>query len=208
MLEGRTSDGIMFLKVNKKTFQVQTDRVDAIKYFKSKNIKKTNDLTKDVSVWVEEQIGLKKRDYREKNEPRWKRRIEGDIKKLTEDVNLLTGDMKGELRSKKKQKVKELYEKYRVKKGLKTVIEELKQRMLAKSTKVKRYEQRIEQFRQNSIFDLNQKNLYAELNREGVRSNDVPNVEKLTKFWSDIQGVRKEHNREAEQLKDLKRKIK
>ena len=208
MLEGRTSDGIMFLKVNKKTFQVQTDRVDAIKYFKSKNIKKTNDLTKDVSVWVEEQKGLKKRDYREKNEPRWKRRIEGDIKKLTEDVNLLTGDLKGELRSKKKQKVKELYEKYRVKKGLKTVIEELKQRMLAKSTKVKRYEQRIEQFRQNSIFDLNQKNLCAELNREGVRSNDVPNVEKLTKFWSDIQGVRKEHNREAEQLKDLKRKIK
>ena len=103
MLEGRTSDGIMFLKANKKTFQVQTDRVDAIKYFKSKNIKKTNDLTKDVSVWVEEQIGLKKRDYREKNEPRWKRRIEGDIKKLTEDVNLLTGDLKGELRSKKKQ---------------------------------------------------------------------------------------------------------
>ena len=143
-------------------------------------------MTKDVSVWVEEQIGLKKRDYREKNEPRWKRRIEGDIKKLTEDVNLLTGDLKGELRSKKKQKVKELYEKYRVKKGLKTVIEELKQRMLAKSTKVKRYEQRIEQFRQNSIFDLNQKNLCAELNREGVRSNDVPNVEKLTKFWSDI----------------------
>ena len=94
-------------------------------------------------MWVEEQIGLKKRGYREKNEPRWKCRIEGDIKKLTEDVNLLTGDLKGELRSKKKQKVKELYEKYRVKKGLKTVIEELKQRMLAKSTKVKRYEQRI-----------------------------------------------------------------
>ena len=178
MLEGRTSDGIMFQKVNKKTLQVQTDRVDAIKYFKSKNIKKNNDLIKDVSVWVEEQIGLKKRDYREKNEPRWKCRIEGDIKKLTEDVNLLTGDLKGEMRSKKKQKVKELYEKYRVKKGLKTVIEELKQRMLAKSTKVKRYEQRIEQFRQNSIFDLNQKNLYAELNREGVISNDVPNVEK------------------------------
>ena len=40
MLEGRTSDGTMFQKVNKKTFQVQTDRVDLIKYFKSKNIKK------------------------------------------------------------------------------------------------------------------------------------------------------------------------
>ena len=50
--------------------------------------------------------------------------------------------------------MKELYEKYRVKrKGLKTVIEELKQRMLEKSTKVKRYDQRIEKFRQNRIFD-------------------------------------------------------
>ena len=39
--------------------------------------------------------------------------------------------------------MKELYEKYRVrKKGLKTVNEEIKKRMLAKSAKVKRYEQK------------------------------------------------------------------
>ena len=87
-----------------------------------------------------------------------------DIKKLRQVINLLTRDLKGELGLKKKQKMKELYEKYRVKKkGLKTVIEELKQRMLAK-----RYEQRIEKFRQNKIFDLNQKTIYAELNRNGI----------------------------------------
>ena len=46
--------------------------------------------------------------------------------------------MKGESGLKKKQKIKELFEKNRVKKkGLKTAIEELKQRMLAKSAKVK-----------------------------------------------------------------------
>ena len=74
--------------------------------------------------------------------------------------------------------MKEQYEKYKVKrKGLKTVIEELKQRMLAKSAKVKRYEQRIEQFRQNRIFDLNQQKIYAELNRNEISSNDVPNAE-------------------------------
>ena len=82
MLEGKISDGIMFKKVDKKTPKVQTDRVnEAIRYFKSKNITETNDLIKAASVWVADQIGLKKRDYREKNEPRWKRRIEGDIKK-------------------------------------------------------------------------------------------------------------------------------
>ena len=155
-------------------------------------------MIKAASVSVAEQIGLKKRDYREKNEPRWKRRIEGDIKKLRQDVNLLTRDLKGELGSKKKQKMKELYEKYRVKrKGLKIVIEELKQRMLPKSAKVKRYDQRIEKVRQNRISDLDQKRIYAELNRNGIRLNDVSNAE-CTKFWGDIWGVRKEHKREAE----------
>ena len=137
MLEGKTSDRILFKKVDKNTLKVQTDGVnDAIKYLKSKSITETNDLIKAASVWVAEQIGLKKRDYREKNEPRWKRRIEGDMKKLRQYVNLLTRDFKEELGSKKKQKIKELQEKYRVKtKGLKNVIEELKQRMLAKKGK-------------------------------------------------------------------------
>ena len=93
--------------------------------------------------------------------------------------------------------MKELYEKYRVKKKrLKTVVEELKQR-LAKSATVKRYEQRVEQFKQNRIFDLDQKKIYAELNRNGIRSRVVPNAEECPKFWSDICGVRKEHNREV-----------
>ena len=57
---------------------------------------------------------------------------------MRQDVNLLTRGLKGELGSKKTKKMKVLYKKYTVKKkGLKTVIEELKQRMLAKSTKVK-----------------------------------------------------------------------
>ena len=70
LLEGKPSDGIMFKQIDKKTLKDQTDRVnDTIRYFKSKNITETNDLIKAASVWVEEQIGLKKRDYREKNEP-------------------------------------------------------------------------------------------------------------------------------------------
>ena len=52
--------------------------------------------------------------------------------------------------------------------------------MLAKSTKVKRCEHRIEQFRQNRIFDLDQKKIYAELNRNRIRSNDVPNAGECT----------------------------
>ena len=40
---------------------------------------------------------MKRRDLRKK--PTWKRRTEGDIKKLRQDVNLSTRDLKGELKN-------------------------------------------------------------------------------------------------------------
>ena len=101
-------------------------------------------------------VGIEEsREHRKKKEPRWKRRIERDIKRLKQEVHFLERESKGELGLKKKRKLSELNERYTVKsEGLKTVIEELKQRMLAKSAKIRRYEQRIEQFRQNGIFHL------------------------------------------------------
>ena len=52
------------------------------------------------------------------------------------------------------------------KKGVNLVIEELKQRFIAKRSKVKKIKQRISQFRQNQIFQVNQKQVYKELTRE------------------------------------------
>ena len=143
-----------------------------------------------------ERIGFKKAEYREKNEPRWKRRVEGDIKRLRQELNFLQRESKGELGLKKKRKLSELNERYRVKgKGLKTVIEnELKQKMLSKISKVRRYEQRTEQFRQVRIFDFDRKKMYGEFNGVEVRANDVPNAEESNRFWGDIWSVRKGHN--------------
>ena len=48
---------IMFKKVDKNSFKVQTDRVnEAIKYLKSKSITETNNLIRAASVWVEKRI--------------------------------------------------------------------------------------------------------------------------------------------------------
>ena len=47
--------------------------------------------------------------------------------------------------------------KYKVeKKGLNVVLEEQKQRIQAKATKIKRYDQRIEQYRINRLFQQDQ----------------------------------------------------
>ena len=125
--------------MDKKIFRVQTDRVnEEMKYLKIKSIAETNNLTSAATTWMAERIGLKKAEHRKKNERRWKRRTEGDIKKLRQEVDFMEREVKGELGLKKRRKVSELNKKYRVKrKRLKTVIEELKQRMLAKSAKGK-----------------------------------------------------------------------
>ena len=68
-----------------------------------------------------ERIGLKKAERRKKNEPRRKHRIKGDIKRLRKEVTFLESEVKEELGLKKKRKLSELNERYRVKrKGLKT----------------------------------------------------------------------------------------
>ena len=47
--------------------------------------------------------------------------------------------------------------------------EELRQSLVVKITKVKRYQQKNEQFKQNRIFYFDQKKMYAELNGDDVR---------------------------------------
>ena len=70
MREGRTCNGIMFKKVDKKVLKFQTDRVnEAIKYLKSKSITETNNLIRAASVWIAEQLGLKNAERRKKDEP-------------------------------------------------------------------------------------------------------------------------------------------
>jgi hypothetical protein len=124
-------------------------------------------------------------------------------------VNLLERQLRGELGHKKKGKLQKLEDKYRVKKkGMKTVIEELKQRMIAKSAKIKRYEERINQFRQNKIFNVDQKKIYKELNGGEFRTNDIPNAEESRRYWGDIWTVEKEHNKDAEWLAELRDEVK
>ena len=72
---------------------------------------------------------------------------------------------RGEIR--KEDKYRRLEEKYKIRtKGITTVIEELEQRVLAKIAKVKRYEQRVKQYRQNRLFQSDKKRFYVELNND------------------------------------------
>ena len=92
---------------------------------------------------------------------------------------------------------------YLKKKGVAVVLEELKQRILAKTGKIKRYQSRIEQYRPNKMFQSNQSN-------EGNEEKDnsvVPDTEESMRFWSSIWDNPVSHNTGAEWLKDVENEL-
>ena len=152
----------------------------------TKNIAQTNNLIKAAVVWVADQLGFKKYEAEKKKDPCWKIRIEEDIKQLKKDINILERVKKGKIGARKEAKLVE--KKYGVKrKGPTTVTEELKQRILAKAAKKSRYEERIQQYRINGLFKVDQKKVYNEFNGQTGSSNgDIPNAEESRAFWSGI----------------------
>ena len=62
------------------------------------------------------------------------------------------------------------------------VIEELKHRIVAIAAKVRSYQERADRFRQNRMFQNNQRQVYRELNQEGERcDDDQPDAEEQKK---------------------------
>ena len=99
-------------------------------------------------------------------------------------------------------------QKYKVQeKRLKVVIEELKQRVTAKASKLRRYDQRIKQYRQNRMFQCDQKRLYQELKGETVNNDVSPHPEESCKFWSNIWDTPTEHNRDVDWLEEVKAEL-
>ena len=112
-------------KVNRVTEQIET-----------KNTNQTNNLIRTAGVWVADQLGLKKYEGGKRKDPWWKRRVEEDVKQLKKDINILERVKKEQIGARKEGKVKLVEEMYGVKiKSLTTVIEELKQRIIAKAAK-------------------------------------------------------------------------
>ena len=160
-----------------------------------------------MATYVGQKVGLKAKDNRpERNtEPFWKRRIREKINEIRKHINILERHKRNEIR--KKEKYNSLEQKYHIKKkGLNTVIEELRQRLSAKAAKIRRYEQRIEQYKQNRMFRYDQKKVYQDLNGENRKQEVKPDAQQSTAFWKDIWGNEKHHNTNAEWLNDLREK--
>ena len=93
---------------------------------------------------------------------------------------------------------------YQVKrKGYKRAAEELKQRIKAKAATLKRYKNRVNQYRQNKLFQSNQSKFYQELDGKSHEDNIIPDKEKTREFWSGIWEKNVKHNESTDWIQNV-----
>ena len=209
VLERRQTDKLPVLRdIPKKKLLKETAKVDKVLCkFKTHSITKTNELFYAGVVVVTNRLGVKINKAVEKKESVWRRRLQNKIKELGKDLRQLESSKDKEVSNVRHWQI--LERKYSIRiKTLGVVVEELKQRILAIVAKVRRYQERVDRFRQNRMFQNNQMQFYREVNREGERwDDDEPDAEESKKFWGDIWSESVDHNRDAKYLKNLQSEI-
>ena len=146
---------------------------------------------------VGEEVGMKKSNAKKKKEPFWKRRILRDISRLRKDLSRTEAWFAGRWKNDKNNEKDVIDQKYGLRrKGFSLVMEELKQRITAKATKAKRYDNRIKQFQDNRNFQTNQGRFFKNLEGKKERTKP-PNAEDATAFWKGIWSTKVEHKRDA-----------
>ena len=82
------------------------------------------------------------------------------------------------------------------------VIEELKQRIAPIAAKVRRYQGRVDSYRQNRLFENNQRQFYRELDQEKERCDDDSKH-----FWGNICCQSADHKKDAKWLQELRSEV-
>ena len=139
--------------------------------FKTHSITKTNELFYAGAFVVTNRLGVKIDKVAERKEPIWKRRLQNKIKELRKDLSQLEASKDKDINHFRHWE--RLERKYSIRvKRLNVVIEELKQRIPAIVAKVRWYQGRVHSYRQNRLFENNQRQFYRELELAEERCDD------------------------------------
>ena len=173
--------------------------------FKTHSITKTNELFYAGAVVVTNRLGVKIDKVAWRKEPMWKR-LQNKIKELRKDLSQLEASKdKGITDFRHWER---LERKYSIRtKRLNVVLEELKLRITAIAAKVRRYQGRVDSYRQNRLFENNQSQFYRELDQKEERCDDQPVAEYSTQLWGNIWSQSADHKKDAKWLQDLRSEV-
>ena len=143
--------------VPRKKLLEETAKVDKVlSRFKTHSITKTNELFYAGAAAVTNRLGVKIYKVAGRKEPMWKRRLQKKIKELRKNLDQLEASKDKDISDFRHWG--RLERKYNIRvKRLNIVIEELKQRITAIAAKVRRYQGRVDSYKQNRLFENNQR---------------------------------------------------
>ena len=78
--------------------------------------------------------------------------------------------------------------------------------MLAKEGRLKRYRQRVKQYRQNRTFQNNERKFYQQLGESHTKTYQQPDAKETERFWMKIWQPKK-HNQNAEWINNITREL-
>ena len=209
VIERGRKDNLKALRnVPKTKLLEETVKVDKVlSKFKTHSITKTNELFYAGAFVVTNRLGVKIDKVGGRKEPMWKRRLQNKIKELRKDLSQLEASKDKDISNFRHWE--RLERKYSIRvKRLNVVIEELTQRTTAIAAKVRRYQGRVDSYRQNRLFENNQRQFYRELDQEEERyDDDQPGAEESKQFWGNIWSQPADHKKDAKWLQDLQSEV-
>ena len=148
-----------------------------------------------------EKIGIPPKSTKEKSKPGWEIRLETQINKSTRTgQNDKTKDP-GMFRNKKERATQEM---------ITVHLEEINQKVLAKEGRLKRYRQRVKQYRQNKSFQNNERKFYQQLGGDDTETYQQSDAKETERFWTEIwqpKKKKKKHNEKAEWINNMTREL-
>ena len=138
-----------------------------------------------------------------RKEPMWKRKLHNKINEFRKDLSQREASKdKGISNFRHWGRLERKYS-IRVKR-LNVAIEELKQGIAAIAAKVRRYKGWVDSYRQNRLFENNQRQFYRELDQEEEScDDDQPVAEESKQFWGKIWSQSTDHKKDGQWLQDL-----
>ena len=177
---------------------------EAVKRIQTHNITELNSLLYAAAYVTTERMGmLKERRGRRTDEPFWKRRAKRNIDTWRKDLSKIEEVRRGNMKLKPRERDR-LNRKYHLEeRGTMYVSGMLKQKIEAGGMKVKRYDEKCQQYKQNHLFRTNQKLFYETLDEKKQGETALPGPEEATSFWSKIWSEEASYNARASWLEDV-----
>jgi len=176
------------------------------------DVRRLNDFTYACALFairsanLEKECLLPKDKRKQKKNNNWEFNLQRRINDLRADISKVTQMAAEQSSPKMRRNTNSMKGKYEIKNenDRTTVVETLKQRLLALNNRLSRYQLRQKQYRQNYEFVNKPNKLYDEIRNNKIQITTPPTEEQMSGFWKPIFQNTKNYNKDAVWLNEYK----